>query len=291
MPGPAYIRAGARSQAASGTSRSPAKPTVDSQNGILIAIVTSKNNATHSTATAGWTRIGAQVNSGANFTASIWIAAESAAAPTFTWTGSVANSAQISYYTDPAGVTSTTVGATTNNNGTTSTHSTVSINTTVNKALVVYIDVAAANTAIAQPSGWTERADAGSGTDAGRTAWGDKEVATSGSASGAISVTGANAAWVQWQIELYGVAGAANTAQWSKADVHALLDPPTGAALSKVDVHAWLDDIPDVAEWSKVDVHGWLEPPLGSDFSKVDVHAWLDMAAVSLRRRQLTFIN
>jgi hypothetical protein len=69
--------------------------------------------------------------------------------------------------------------------------------------LVIYIDAAAANTAIAQPTGWTERLDGGSATGATRNANGDKTVASSGGSSGNISVTGANAAWVMWQIELH----------------------------------------------------------------------------------------
>jgi hypothetical protein len=269
-----YRSVGTRSQSASAATISPALPTVDGNNakGKLLAVVTSKNNATHSCATSGWSQVGSQVNSGASFTASVWQAAEGAGAPTITWTGAVACSAQIAYYSDGQGVMDTGFGASTSNTGATATHSTVSINTTRNNALVLYIDVAAANTALATPSGWTENVDAGSGTDVGRTVWGSKSVATSGSASGAISVTGANAAWVQFQIELY-ADQATNQIQVSKAELAAMLDVPDGYATSKAELGAWLD------------------APTEAGFSKAELGAWLDFIGTSIRRRQSAFIN
>lgn len=271
MPGPTFRAIGARSQSASAATLSPAKPTVDDQKGILLAVVTSKNNATHSTGTSGWSLIG-QVNSGASFTASLWIAAETAGAPTFTWTGAAACSAQVAYFTDPANTISTTVAASTSNTGSTSTHSTVSINTTKATATVVYVDVAAANTALATPSGWTEDNDTGSATDAGRTVFGEKQIATSGSASGAISVTGAAADWVQWQIEIGGVT-AANALEVSKAEMVAWEEPAPGAAFSKAELVAWLD------------------APSEAAFSKAELLAWLDYAGGTARRRQTVIVN
>lgn len=241
MAGPVFIAAGTRSQSAGATSLNPSKPSVQGQNGLLLCVVTSKNNATHSCATPGWAQVGSQVNSGANFTASLWRAAEGAGNPTITWAGSVACSAQIAYYTDPQNTVDTTLGTPSTNNGTGATHSTTAITTTRDNTLAVYIDVSAANTACATPAGWTEQNDTGSATDAGRTVFGDKAVATSGSSSGAISVTGANAAWVQIQVEVMGAATAANSYEVSKVGVGAWLEPPEGYAVSKVEVGAWLD--------------------------------------------------
>lgn len=239
MPGPEYNKIGTRSQSAGATTLTPAKPTVLGQGGILLAVVTTKNNETHSTVTGGWTKL-AQINSGASFTASLWIAPEGSSAPVFTWTSSVACSAQIAYYVGVDGpIESGGIGGSTNNNGTTSTHSTAAFNTTKNDALVVYVDVSAANTALAAPAGWTENNDTGSATDAGRTVFGSKAVTTSGTSSGAISVTGAAAAWVQWQVELYRKDG--NTAEFSKAEVDAWLDPPSGFSASKIEFAAWLE--------------------------------------------------
>ncbi len=261
MAGPLYTSVGTRNASAGAASIAPAKPTVNGQNGILLAVVTSKNNATHSTATGGWSQIGTNVNSGASFTASLWIAAESAAAPTFTWTGSVACSGQIAYYSDPAAVTSSTIGASTNNTGSTSTHSTSAIVTTANLSLAVYIDVAAANTALTSPGGvWTQNNDTGSATDAGRTTFGSQSFATSGTSSGAISVTGANAAWVQWQVEVLEVAATA------------------GFETSKAEAAAWYEP-PDGFDTSKAEVAAWYEPPSGFDTSKVEVGAWLDVGS------------
>ena len=290
MAGPVFNAIGTRSQSGGAATISPAKPTVLGQNGLLICVVTSKNNATHSTSTTGWSKV-TQVNSGASFTASIFTAAESAGAPTITWTGSVACSAQIAYYTDPANVVDTTLGATGSGTGSTSTHASSAITTTRDNSLVVYVDVAAANTALATPSGWTENNDTGSATDAGRTVFGNKAVATSGSSSGAISVTGANAAYVQFQLEVMGQAGAANSIQVSKMEAAAWLDPPDGLSISKLEIGAWLD-APVELSVSKLDVAAWLDPPDGLSVSKLEVGAWLDyVGGGGGRRRQFTPIN
>ena len=273
MAGPIFNSVGTRSTSAGATSRAPAKPSAASANGLMLCVVTTKNNETHSTATAGWALL-SQVNSGAGFTASLWHAKGDAVAPTFTWTSSVACSAQISYYDDPANVVDVVLGATTSNSGTTSTHSTSSVNTTRSNSLVVYADVAAANTALATPSGWTEDVDAGSATDAGRSTWGSKAVASSGSASGAISVTGANAAWVQWQVEVMGEAA------------------PAGFQVSEVEVGAWEDVSPGFSA-SEVEVGAWLDRPNEFSVSEVEVGAWLDFTGLpaAARRRQASVVN
>lgn len=272
MAGPVYVSAGTRVQSAGATTLTPTKPTVAGGTGLLLAVVITKNNATHSTATSGWSLI-QQVNSGASFTASIWKAAETAANPVFTWAGSVACGAQVTYYQDVNNGIDTTIGSTTSNSGTTATHSTSSINTTRADSLVVYIDAAAANTALATPSGWTENSDTGSATGATRSTFGSKAVATSGSASGAISVTGASAAWVQFQIELKTTTDAGNNFKVTKETVAAWMDPPEGFAIAKETVAAWLD------------------PGNGFVVTKETIAAWLDYSGVVARRRQFININ
>ena len=271
MAGPTFNSVGTRSQSAGAESLSPSKPSAAAANGLMLCVVASKNNATHSCGTAGWSLVG-QVNSGADFTASLWVAKGDAAAPTITWTGSVACSAQIAYYDDAANVVDTTLGASANNNGTTSTHSTSAITTTRDNSRVVYVDVAAANTAIATPSGWTEEVDAGSATDAGRTAWGDKSVATSGSSSGAISVTGAAAAWVQWQVEIMGAAA------------------PAGLQVSEAEVGAWEDVAPGFSA-TEAEVGAWLDRPTEFSVSEIEVGAWLDYSAPPPWKPQIIFID
>ncbi|MGX7896903.1 hypothetical protein [Tsuneonella sp. HG222] len=288
MAGPVFNSVGTRAQSAGATTLSPTKPSAASTNGFMLAVVTSKNNATHSTATSGWSLI-AQVNSGASFTASLWQAKGNAGAPTFTWSGSVACSAQIACYDDAANVVDTAIGASGSNSGATSTHSTSAITTTRANSLAVYVDVSAANTAMAAPSGWTEQNDAGSATDAGRTVWGDKAVASLGGSSGAISVTGANAAWVQFQVEIMGEAPAANALQVSKAGGGAWVEPRTDAAsFATVSMGAWLD-APNQVDFSKVEMGAWAEPPEGFALATVEVGVWLDVGAASLpvRRRQV----
>jgi hypothetical protein len=268
MAGPLFRSNGARATSAGAATIAPAKPTVDGAGGILLAVVTSKNNATHSCSTSGWVQIGVQVNSGASFTASLWVAAESAAAPTFTWTGSVACSAQISYYTDPANsvfIGSSVIGAA--STGTTSPHSSAAITTDAANTLAILIDVAAANTALTAPSGWALDVSNGSATDVGRTTFGSKSVATSATSTGAVSSAGAAAAWVQWQIELKGATAAAGLSV-SKADAKAFLEPPAGLSVSKAGALAWI-------ETSDMRV------------SKMEAVAWLDRSASIGRRRQL----
>jgi hypothetical protein len=77
MPGPIHRSVGTRVQSASAATLTPGLPTVDSSaSGLLLCVVTSKNNATHSTVTAGWTKF-TQVNSGASFTVSLFVATRS----------------------------------------------------------------------------------------------------------------------------------------------------------------------------------------------------------------------
>ena len=288
MAGPVFRAVGARSQSASAASIAPAKPTVDGASGLLLCVVTSKNNAVHSCATSGWSLVG-QVNSGASFTASLWKAKESAGAPTITWTGAAACSAQIVYHADPANEVSLTLGASTNNNGTTSTHSTSAVTTSNNNSLVVYVDAAAANTGLATPSGWTENSDTGSGTDAGETTFGSKANATSGTSSGAISVTGANAAWVMWQVEIGGV-GVNNAAEFSKAELAAWEEPAVGAAFAKAELGAWEEPAVGAA-FAKAEFGAWIDAPNEADFSKAELGAWLDYVGGAARRRQGSIVN
>lgn len=244
MAGPSQQSIGAFAASASAAALTPGLPTVDTNgNGGLLAICVSKNNAVHSTATSGWSKI-TQVNSGASFTVSLWKAAQGSAAPAFTWTGAAACSAQISYYTDPQNTVDAAgialLGAA--GSGTTSTHTSAGGNTTANNVDAVYIDVCAANTAVGTPAGWTEDSDAGSATSVTRHVFGEKAVATSGTASGAISVTGGNAAWVQFQVQIAGTAAAA-AMQASKVEAFTWEDAADGAGASKAEVFTWLDQV------------------------------------------------
>lgn len=238
MAGAKFFAVGTRSQSSGNTQRAPSLPSgVASGRGILLCAVHSKNNATHSTATSGWTKIG-QWNSGASFTVSLFIATGGAGAPTITWSGSVACGAQIAYYEDAMNVLDPALGQTSFNNGSGNPHTTTGFNTTRADSLVVYFDVAAANTALGAPSGWTEDNDAGSATDAGRHVWGSKKVPNAGDASGNISVTGATGAWVQGQVEI--MREAYTGLMSDKMEVGAWLEPPIGLSVSKFEVGAWL---------------------------------------------------
>lgn len=126
----------------------------------------------------------------------------SEAAPTASWSPVGNGIGRVFQWSGVAQESPFASGANGSNTGTGATHSKTGVTTTRDESRVIYIDGCDANTALGTPSGWTEDSDAGGGGDEMRIAVGGKDVATSGSASGDISVTGGNAAWVMWQIEL-----------------------------------------------------------------------------------------
>jgi hypothetical protein len=251
-------------------------------NGIFIAYCVTKNNAAHSCSTGGWSLVN-QTNSGASFTCSVWVAAQSAAAPVFTWTGAAAGLAECQYYADPQNTMSTTVTLLgTPGTGTGTTHSSAGGNSTANNIDAIYLDVCAINTALATPAGWTENSDTGNTTAGIRRVYGEKSIATSGTASGAISVTGGNAAWIQFQLQIVGSTPSAGF-QVSKEATAAWLEA-SGLAASKIETGAWLEASGLAA--AKIETGAWIE---SNDFrvSKLEALAWLDYTGVVPRRRQL----
>lgn len=201
MTAQAYLNVGTRAQSAGAATLTPALPGSRVAGNTLLAVCVSKNNATHSTATAGWVKKDQVLAS--SFTASLWECEVDGteAAPVFTWTGSVACSASVWQYTRDDEATALT-GAISSNFGTGTTHTSPALTTTAANSRIAYIDVCGANTAVATPTSRTERFDAGSATGATRHAVGDSLVTTAGSSSGAISIVAGNAAWIQWQVEL-----------------------------------------------------------------------------------------
>lgn len=204
--GPRFVVAGSASHFASATSVTPALPTPSSflnSHGLLLAVVVVKSNAVITTVTPGWTKL-YQDNSGAGVTVASFIAAGDATAPVLTWAGATGVAALTAFYDDTGQpVVKNAVGGTTVNSGSGTTTSTASFNTTRNESVVVYYNGMDVNTTLAAPGTWTEDADSGSATSAATVTIGSKAVATSGSASGAISaVAGTSGAWLQRQIEL-----------------------------------------------------------------------------------------
>lgn len=202
-----FESAGTANSATGQTSRTPALPAVLRMGELIFASCASENNATHSCSTTGWNKL-VQTNSGAGWTHSIWYARYdgTTAAPVITWTGSADASSRCWQYrrADPDNTPVALLG--TVGTGTGSTHSSTGGNTTQNNVVAQYIDHANANTALGAPGGsWTERFDAGSATGPYRLVAGDQDIATSGTGSGNLSMSGANAAWVQQQMEIYQV--------------------------------------------------------------------------------------
>lgn len=202
---PAFSAVGTTSAAASGTSVTPALPSGIVSGMLLLGVVASANNATHSWP-VGWTKQG-QTNSGASWTVS-WatrVATGADSAPAVTWTGSVANQGLVVSYSgsdpaNPIGVIGTA------GTGTTFLHTSAAITTTRDNSLAVYIDASASDSAFTSPSGWNADVDVGSAVSNTTIDLGSKTVATNGTSTGAISTVGATAAWIQLQVEILGPA-------------------------------------------------------------------------------------
>jgi hypothetical protein len=193
----AYVNAGTRTSSAGATGATPALPSSRVLGNLLIAVVISKNNAAH-TWPSGWTMVDQQDQT-TDFTASwgyCWVNGNEAA-PAVTWSGSVAAGAIVYQLSgvDFDGPLQVAVQS-----GTGATHTGTSI-TAGEAGRIFYLDAAAANTALATPTNFTEHQDSGSGTGATRQALGSRSRAATES-SGSISVTGANADWVMWTFEL-----------------------------------------------------------------------------------------
>jgi hypothetical protein len=200
---PLFVASGSLSAAASQTSRTPALPSGLLIGDLVIAHCASENNATHSCSTTGWNKLG-QTNSGASWTVSHWWALNSSSlsAPTITWSGSVDASARTHAFRDvKASAPCAYLGPV--SAGTGSTHTSDGAATTVDNVRVIYLDHANANTALATPAGWLEATDSGNATGPCRTTLGHMVVAFAGTGAESIAVTGASAAWVQCQIEIY----------------------------------------------------------------------------------------
>lgn len=201
---PKFVSAGTISAGSAVTSRTPAAAAATRYVGDLeIAIVSAENSATTSTSSTGWNKL-TQNNSSTAWSQSIFwrIYNGTNVDPVISWTGAAdADAVRYTYRsTQPSGTPVLNLG--TPANGTTTTHTSTGGNTTQANSLACYFDSDNANTAIATPSGWTEDADAGSATGPCRQAAGHKEITTSGTGSGSISVTGGGTRWIQAQIEM-----------------------------------------------------------------------------------------
>jgi hypothetical protein len=268
-----FVAAGTRVQSASAATLTPTLTTDAARPSRLkMAVCQVKNNAVITTATAGWTKI-AQQDSGAGFTAALFIGTATAANPVFTWTGAAACGAVQWYYSNGSDVVETAViGAISVNTGSGATHSSAAVTTTRYGSLAVYVDVTAANTSLATPANWTENFELGTATDQGATVSGSRQMAAAGSSSGAISVTGGAAAWVQWQVELLITAA------------------PAGLTTAETEVTGWLSSGPGLG-LAETEVAGWLSSGPGLGLAETEIVLWIGPPPVVSGRRRQTYIN
>lgn len=200
---PMIVDFGAALVTAGVTSRTPlyagaARVTDD----IEIAYNQKENNAVDTTASSGWNKL-FQHDSSTTWSQSIYWRRYNGANidPVITWTGSADAQARRFVYRYAHKTVTPVKDHGTFGQGTTTTHTSTGANTTAPASKVLYMDSCNANTALAEPAGWTEQADSGSGTGPNRFAMGDKEILASGGASGNISVIGGGTRWVQSQME------------------------------------------------------------------------------------------
>ncbi|MBI1188313.1 MAG: hypothetical protein GC206_13445 [Alphaproteobacteria bacterium] len=201
---PDYIASGTLSVSSSVTSRTPSAAITGRMRGDLLLCVThSENSATHGISGAGWNILTQHTGPTSLQVSYAWrIYDGSDVNPTVSWTGSADASSRVHLFRDTraSGTPINSLG--THASGTTTTHTSTGANTTVADVLAFYYGISRSNTAAAQPSGWTERFDAGSATGPTGHYGGDKNIATSGTGSGDISITAGGTEWLQKQLEI-----------------------------------------------------------------------------------------
>ncbi len=201
--GPVFTSAGPLASSGSTASITPTIAPLNDQHGLFIAVCSIKSTSVITTATSGWVKL--YQDNATGFTTAVFIAPGNSANPVFTWTGAVAAMAQVYFYDDPNNpVENTLVGATSVATGSGTTLTTASLNTTRRDSVVIYVStVNNSTTNLGDVSGWTENVNTSNGTAGITFEVGSKQVATSGSASGAINQTSSvTGQWTQRQIEL-----------------------------------------------------------------------------------------
>lgn len=203
---PYWVASGTETQATAQTSHTCNQAPTGRQLGdIEVVTFDTETAAAHSLSGAGWAIIEAQATYATTHsrTVATRVYDGTNVDPAISWSGAADVFARRHIWRDSK-VTGTIIsGVGTVGTGTASPHTSTGGNTTANNVLAVYLDTCNANTAVATPAGWAERFDAGSATGPARTAGGDKEVATSGTSTGNISIVAGAAAWIQRQYQLF----------------------------------------------------------------------------------------
>jgi hypothetical protein len=266
-----YVSSGSRQSNAGAASLTPALPTIGSRTGgMYIAMATANSNATLATATSGWTARD-QRNSGASFTGRFFTAPVGSAAPVIT--GTTMTSAQVVYIEHPTEIIDfVNLGVVNGSDGLTATHTSTGYNTTGFDSLATYIDLSAANTRLGTPSGWTEDLDGGSATGPSGNVFGHKIMGASGSATGNISVTGANSAWVQWQVEIL------------------LVPPPTGLSITSLESVPWIGTT-DGLSTATLEIVPWIRSVTGLEIGMMEIVPWIKTISSAVVRRRKLYIN
>lgn len=206
MAAPAYVSTGTKT-AGTGTSAAPALPTSPSVGDLLIAVVARNNNGARGGDPSGWNHISTDSNSTQITISRYWrIYQAGDAAPTFSWTGSVAFQSVIHSFsgsdqTAPIGAIGTAFADTDN------VAASNALTTTRADSLVLLSCVVKANDDADQPSGWSVAYASGAANNPAISSY-TKSVATSGTSSGATSAACGFAQFVTQQIEIMSPAAA-----------------------------------------------------------------------------------
>lgn len=201
----AYVAAGTASNSTGDpASITPALPAGIVAGDLLLYVCGTSSGDTapgHSVA-AGWTELNEDPEGLSRASLGYRIATGSDSAPVISFSGGASYSArgQVFAYRGNRNESPFASGADGVNSGSSSTHSKTEETSTEADVTFIYADWCAANTALGTPTNYTEDSDGG-GT-AGRITIGHRDIATTATGSGAISVTGGNAEWVMWLFQV-----------------------------------------------------------------------------------------
>jgi hypothetical protein len=199
----AYGGAGTLSTGSSVTELTLDRPAGAVEGDIYIAIISISVTDSMTVETINWTKV-LQTTHGSTSSAIFYSIANSEPEDLWvTWASAANCGGRVFLYTGQAAEALGSGNEAINFN-TGSTHSCSAITTTANNSWALYFSFSNGNTDLGTPAGWTEDADSGVGVPGTgfRLTAGHKSITTSGTSSGAISVTGDTSGFVMRIYEL-----------------------------------------------------------------------------------------
>jgi hypothetical protein len=197
---PAFVNEGTINGSLGSTSITPALPGSRVTGNLLVAFVQITNGDVSISVDNGWTIDAGLTQHDANGSSALaWLLVDGAeAAPTFSWSGSLINHAQVFQFAGNDGTSP--IGATANGSGNSTTLSVSAVVTTHDASLIAAMCLTTVNQAIPVPTGYTSRSQFNDAFGSDRLF--TEKVATSGASSDAVSVTISSSAWHAYLFEI-----------------------------------------------------------------------------------------